>query len=83
METWEICNASRHPSHQAHLLHSGEKSDFLLPALVAGSHGVIAASANAVPALHAELYKNYQDGNLVAAQAFQVKLSHAEDAWMK
>lgn len=54
------------------------KSDFFLPGLVAGSHGVIAALANVVPKVHVELLRLYQHDKLSEAIALQTKLSHAD-----
>ncbi|KAK7701520.1 hypothetical protein SLS64_010265 [Diaporthe eres] len=59
------------------------KSDFFLPALVAGSNGVIAALANVAPKTHVRLLKLYQDGDLKAAIELQSKLSHADWALSK
>lgn len=59
------------------------KSDFCLPALVAGSNGVIAALANLVPKLHSELLRLYASGDLKAAIDLQSKLSHADWALSK
>lgn len=59
------------------------KSDFCLPAIVAGSNGVIAALANLVPKLHAELLRLYETGELKAAIELQSKLSHADWALSK
>ena len=61
----------------------GGKSDFFLPALVAGSNGVIAALANVVPKTHVRLLQLYQDGDLKAAIELQSKLSHADWALSK
>jgi len=61
----------------------GGKSDFFLPALVAGSNGIIAALANIVPKLHVEVLRRYESGNLKAAQDLQSKLSHADWALTK
>lgn len=62
------------------------KSDFFLPALVAGSNGVIAALANVAPKTHVRLLRLYQDGgaeNLALAIALQSQLSHADWALSK
>lgn len=59
------------------------KSDFFLPALVAGSNGVIAALANVAPKTHVRLLQLYQDGDLKAAIELQSKLSHADWALSK
>lgn len=59
------------------------KSDFFLPALVAGSNGVIAALANIVPKVHVELLQRYERDELKAAQELQAKLSHADWALTK
>lgn len=59
------------------------KSDFFLPALVAGSNGVIAALANVAPKTHVRLLKLYQEGDLKAAIELQSKLSHADWALSK
>ncbi|KAL2786768.1 aldolase [Aspergillus keveii] len=56
----------------------GGKSDFFLPALVAGSHGIIAALANIAPKLHVRLLKLYEEGDLRGAQGIQAKLSDAD-----
>lgn len=61
----------------------GGKSDFFLPALVAGSHGVIAALANVAPKAHVKLLKLYRDGQLKEAIELQNKLSHADWALSK
>ncbi|KAH8704896.1 putative dihydrodipicolinate synthase [Talaromyces proteolyticus] len=61
----------------------GGKSDFFLPALVAGSNGIIAALANIVPKAHVELLRLYEKGDLKAAQLLQTKLSHADWALTK
>ncbi|KAG6353368.1 hypothetical protein INS49_007448 [Diaporthe citri] len=59
------------------------KSDFFLPALVAGSKGVIAELANVAPKTHVPLLQLYQDGDLKAAIELQSKLSHADWALSK
>lgn len=61
----------------------GGKSDFFLPALIAGSNGVIAALANVAPKAHVELLRLYQSGDLKAAIELQSKLSHADWALSK
>ncbi|KAL3431040.1 aldolase [Aspergillus tetrazonus] len=61
----------------------GGKSDFFLPALVAGSHGIIAALANIAPRLHVQVLKLYEQRDLAGAQALQAKLSHADGALVK
>ncbi|KAJ5163542.1 uncharacterized protein N7500_005372 [Penicillium coprophilum] len=61
----------------------GGKSDFFLPALVAGSNGIIAALANIVPKLHVKVLRYYEKGELPAAQELQSKLSHADWALTK
>lgn len=61
----------------------GGKSDFFLPALVAGSNGIIAALANIVPKLHVEVLRYYEKGELQEAQELQSKLSHADWALTK
>jgi 2-keto-3-deoxy-L-rhamnonate aldolase len=61
----------------------GGKSDFFLPALVAGSNGIIAALANIVPKLHVQVLRYYEKGDLQAAQELQSKLSHADWALTK
>lgn len=55
----------------------------VLQALVAGSHGVIAALANLVPKLHSELLRLYEAGDLKAAIELQSKLSNADWALLK
>lgn len=59
------------------------KSDFFLPALVAGSNGVIAALANVAPKTHVRLLRLYQGGDLKAAIELQSRLSHADWALSK
>ena len=54
------------------------KADFLLPALVAGSNGVISALANVVPRVHGEVLRLYSEGNIRAARDLQNKLSEAD-----
>ncbi|CAI7625554.1 unnamed protein product [Penicillium bialowiezense] len=61
----------------------GGKSDFFLPALVAGSNGIIAALANIVPKLHVQVLRYYERGDLKSAQDLQSKLSHADWALTK
>lgn len=61
----------------------GGKSDFFLPALIAGSNGVIAALANVAPKLHKELLRLYEASDMKAAIALQNKLSHADWALSK
>lgn len=61
----------------------GGKSDFFLPALVAGSNGIIAALANIVPKLHVQVLRYYEKGDLKSAQDLQSKLSHADWALTK
>lgn len=59
------------------------KADFCLPAIIAGSSGVIAALANLVPKLHSELLQLYETGDLKSAIELQSKLSHADWALSK
>lgn len=54
------------------------KSDFFLPALVAGSNGVIAALANIAPKAHVKMLELYKTGDLEKAIELQTKLSHAD-----
>lgn len=61
----------------------GGKSDFFLPALVAGSRGVITALANVVPKLHIKLLRLYEQGNLKEAIELQSKLSYADGVLVK
>ncbi|OJJ97411.1 hypothetical protein ASPACDRAFT_1882145 [Aspergillus aculeatus ATCC 16872] len=61
----------------------GGKSDFFLPALVAGSNGIIAALANIAPKLHVEVLRRYENGDIKGAQELQSRLSHADDALVK
>ncbi|OQE47369.1 hypothetical protein PENCOP_c001G02673 [Penicillium coprophilum] len=61
----------------------GGKSDFFLPALVAGSNGIIAALTNIAPKLHVKVLRYYEKGELPAAQELQSKLSHADWALTK
>lgn len=59
------------------------KSDFFLPALVAGSNGVIAALANVTPKVHTEVLRLYKAGDLQGAIGVQNKLSNADWAILK
>lgn len=59
------------------------KADFMLPGLVCGSNGVIAALANVTPKVHAELLRLYKTGNLGKAQAIQADLAAADWALLK
>ncbi|GKZ73672.1 hypothetical protein AnigIFM50267_010605 [Aspergillus niger] len=61
----------------------GGKSDFFLPALVAGSNGIIAALANIAPKVHVELLRRYENGDIKGAQELQSLLSHADGALVK
>lgn len=59
------------------------KSDFFLPALVAGSNGVIAALANVTPKLHTEVLRLYKEGDIQKAAELQSKLSNADWSLLK
>ncbi|KAF2008606.1 dihydrodipicolinate synthetase family protein [Aaosphaeria arxii CBS 175.79] len=59
------------------------KSDFMLPGLVAGSNGVIAALANIVPATHVKLIQLWNEGKLQEARQLQSRLSNADGALQK
>ncbi|KFZ18873.1 hypothetical protein V501_00966 [Pseudogymnoascus sp. VKM F-4519 (FW-2642)] len=59
------------------------KSDFLLPALVAGSSGAIAALANVVPKVHVHVLQLYAAGDLAKAQDIQKSLALADWALAK
>ncbi|KAG7409962.1 putative 4-hydroxy-2-oxoglutarate aldolase [Fusarium oxysporum f. sp. rapae] len=59
------------------------KADFMLPGLVCGSAGVIAALANVVPRVHVELLRAYSAGDLERAAAIQKGLSCADAALLK
>ncbi|KAH8599088.1 dihydrodipicolinate synthetase family protein [Bisporella sp. PMI_857] len=59
------------------------KSDFFLPALIAGSSGVIAALANVAPKVHNEVIRLYTSNNLQAAIELQNQLSNADWAITK
>ncbi|KAF3010350.1 hypothetical protein E8E14_008776 [Neopestalotiopsis sp. 37M] len=59
------------------------KSDFMLPGLVAGSNGVIAALANIAPKTHVKLLDLWRDGKLQEAQKLQSVLSDADGALQK
>ncbi|GLA44018.1 hypothetical protein AnigIFM63309_002279 [Aspergillus niger] len=61
----------------------GGKSDFFLPALVAGSNGIIAALANIAPKVHVKLLRRYENGDIKGAQELQSLLSHADGALVK
>jgi 4-hydroxy-2-oxoglutarate aldolase len=54
------------------------KSDFFLPALIAGSNGVIAALANIAPKVHVRILELYAAGDMESAIKLQTKLSHAD-----
>lgn len=54
------------------------KADFMLPGLVCGSNGVIAALANVVPKVHVELLRRYASGDLERAKALQAEMSQAD-----
>lgn len=54
------------------------KSDFFLPALLAGSNGVIAALANIAPKAHTKLLELYRAGDFEHAIKLQTKFSHAD-----
>ena len=45
---------------------------------MAGSHGVIAATANLVPKVHAKLLEYYDEGKLKEAVELETKLSDAD-----
>lgn len=83
MATSASCSASRRRSPGTPFPPFAGKSDFFLPALVAGSSGVIAALANVAPKTHARLLQLYRDGDLKAAIELQSKLSHADWALSK
>ncbi|KAM0187772.1 hypothetical protein ACHAPI_011000 [Fusarium lateritium] len=59
------------------------KADFMLPGLVAGSHGVISALANVVPRVHVEVIRLYAAGELEKAKTIQAELSKADWALLK
>jgi 4-hydroxy-2-oxoglutarate aldolase len=59
------------------------KSDFMLPGLVAGSNGVIAALANVAPRTHVYLLNLWKEGKLKEARELQSKLSNADGALQK
>ncbi|KAF5536650.1 aldolase [Fusarium mexicanum] len=59
------------------------KADFLLPGLVAGSHGVVSALANVVPRVHGEVIRLYTAGDLEKAKSIQAELSKADWALLK
>lgn len=59
------------------------KSDFMLPGLVAGSNGVIAALANVAPKTHVRLLELWDEGKIRQARALQSKLSIVDDALQK
>jgi 4-hydroxy-2-oxoglutarate aldolase len=55
----------------------------MLPGLVAGSNGVIAALANVVPKTHVKLLQLWNEGRLEEARQLQSKLSNADGALQK
>lgn len=59
------------------------KADFMLPGLVCGSNGVIAALANVVPKVHVQLLQRYAAGDLERAKAIQADLALADWALLK
>ncbi|KAI1033853.1 hypothetical protein LB503_011102 [Fusarium chuoi] len=59
------------------------KADFMLPGLVCGSAGVIAALANVVPGVHVELLRANLAGDLERAVSIQKDLSNADAALLK
>ncbi|KAL1599457.1 hypothetical protein SLS60_007260 [Paraconiothyrium brasiliense] len=59
------------------------KSDFMLPGLVGGSNGVIAALANVVPKVHVQLLNLWSEGKLEEGRKLQTKLSNADGALQK
>lgn len=59
------------------------KADFMLPGVVCGSAGIIAALANVAPAAHVELLRLYTAGDLKRASAIQKQLSEADAALLK
>lgn len=56
----------------------GGKADFLLPGLIAGSHGAIAVLANIAPKAMLKLISLYEAGQIDEAKSLQAKLSHAD-----
>lgn len=54
------------------------KTDFMLHGLVAGSHGVIAATANLLPRCHVHMLALYDQGRLKEAQELQTQFSRAD-----
>ncbi|KAJ9385441.1 hypothetical protein DTO063F5_4216 [Paecilomyces variotii] len=56
----------------------GGKADFLLPGLIAGSHGAIAVLANLTPKALSKVISLYNEGNVDEAKELQAKLSHAD-----
>lgn len=61
------------------------KSDFMLPGLVAGSNGVIAALANVAPKTHVRLLKLWDEGPAKLREAIELQsvLSNADGALQK
>lgn len=54
------------------------KTDFMLPGLIAGSHGVIAATANLFPKLHIHMLHLWDSGKISEAQQLQTRFSMAD-----
>ncbi|TFK88839.1 dihydrodipicolinate synthetase [Polyporus arcularius HHB13444] len=53
-------------------------SSVFLQGLVSGSAGIIAALPNVAPKVHRQLYRLWNEGNLVEAQNLQALLGHAD-----
>ncbi|QRV90140.1 dihydrodipicolinate synthetase family protein [Ceratobasidium sp. AG-Ba] len=54
------------------------RADILLPALVCGAPGAIAALPNIAPKAHVRAYELFKQGKLAEAMEIQVMLSHAD-----
>jgi 4-hydroxy-2-oxoglutarate aldolase len=67
-----------HPAPASPFAVFAGKSDFFLPALVAGSNGVVAALANIAPKVHVKILELYAAGDMKTAIELQTKLSHAD-----
>lgn len=56
----------------------GGSADFLLPALIAGGHGVIAGLANLSPKAHVETMRLYEEGKIAEAQQMAAILARGD-----
>lgn len=59
------------------------QSQWVLPGLFCGSAGLIGATVNLFPKIHAQLYKLWKEGKVVEAMKIQEELGHADWAVTK